>query len=372
MMAKGEPRLAGVTVDRDAPGDPRYVHLAKLLRLANHYEALGRMIVLWSTCTALKTDTPPRAKIVVCFGDDAAPDALVAADLAVQLSDGQVRVKGTKGRLDWFEDLPSQQRQAGLQRAASAERGPGGKFAPKDVRSGGYAGGPLDVAGPATVQRSQRQPAQEQEQGPDGAPSDVHSSSTGPSGDPDLGVSRDLALTPPPADRAGPRDSGARVPPAPPVPAVGGSSSASPTRQAEEVRLVRELYAIQERAFNAIRDRHGLQVPRLQPPTLGDAAERDLRQLIRDQVSLEGFEERARHVIAVREKEADDKRTLQYFGARMWAPSNFATTLTMQIGEDRRKPPDPRHGRAEPASAAAFQEPSDLKARQAARREGKP
>lgn len=137
---KGESRLAGVTVDRDVPGDPRYHHLAELLGLANHYEAIGRMVVLWSVATALRTDRPPAKKIISVLGARG-PAALVEADLAELLEDGSLRVKGCIGRHEWFEDLPARGQIGGQRRASEGQRNAGGRFMPK------VAGGSLAVAG---------------------------------------------------------------------------------------------------------------------------------------------------------------------------------------------------------------------------------
>lgn len=139
-MGKGESRLAGVTVDRDVPGDPRYHHLAELLDLENHYEAIGRMVVLWSVCTALRTDRPPARKIISVLGVRG-PDMLVEADLGERLADGSVRVKGCVGRHEWYGDLPARGKVGGTARASDAQRNKGGRFLPKD------AGRSLEPAG---------------------------------------------------------------------------------------------------------------------------------------------------------------------------------------------------------------------------------
>lgn len=157
--------LAGVTVARDAFGDPRYVALAELCGFANHYEALGRMTTLWSVCTALETNAPPIAKIVVCLGRQG-PDALIEADLGERLPDGLIRVKGCQGRTEWISELPKQQASAGAARAAKAQRDQRGRLLPTSSGSSALdsAGETDQRAGSSGPADSQRSPAQEQDQ----------------------------------------------------------------------------------------------------------------------------------------------------------------------------------------------------------------
>lgn len=123
--------LTGVTIVRDAFGDPRYHYLAQLCRLANNFEALGRMAMLWSLCTAMQSETPPRAKIVVCLGADG-PEALVAADLGELLVDGTIRVKGCRDHTGWYGDSARRGEAGGKARAAEAVRDERGHFKPRD------------------------------------------------------------------------------------------------------------------------------------------------------------------------------------------------------------------------------------------------
>jgi hypothetical protein len=83
--------------------------------------------------------------------------------------------------------------------------------------------------------------------------------------------------------------------------------------------------------YNALRSELGAKVPAFQP--LGDPAERALLALLNEQVSLDGFEESARHVLAVREAEARDRRSMQYFGFLVWSPNSFGIARSMEIGE---------------------------------------
>ena len=122
--------LTGVTLARDVFGDPRFHHLAQLLGLANHYEAIGRMGALWSVCTALGCETPPRKKIIACLGSAIAPEMLIEADLAELQEDGELRVKGCE-RTGWYGG-PERGQAGGKARAADAPRDERGRLKARD------------------------------------------------------------------------------------------------------------------------------------------------------------------------------------------------------------------------------------------------
>ncbi len=102
----------------------------------------------------------------------------------------------------------------------------------------------------------------------------------------------------------------------------------------ERKRLLRVLAALHVEVFNRVRDELGAQVPHMQP--VGDPAERSLTALVQAQVTLEGFEGVARHVLAVREAEARRKRTVKFLGQTVWHPDSFGIAKAMEVGEDRR------------------------------------
>lgn len=91
--------MARVNVDQKAFSDPRFHALALLLKLSNHHEALGRMVVVWNECTERCSYTLPAFVIQSIFESKAAPKALVSADLA-EWSEGALRIKGTKDRIE--------------------------------------------------------------------------------------------------------------------------------------------------------------------------------------------------------------------------------------------------------------------------------
>lgn len=105
-------------------------------------------------------------------------------------------------------------------------------------------------------------------------------------------------------------------------------------RADEQRRLLRELTAAHVGVFNRVRSDLGLQVPAMQ--LVGDPAARALAELLRAQVTLQGFGDRAYHVLAVREAEARRDRSVRWLGAALWNPVSFGNAASMQVGEDRR------------------------------------
>jgi len=126
--------LTGVTLHRDCFGDPRFEHLAILCGHANHHEARGRMALLWSMCTALGSRTPPRVRIVAALGHRDAPEHLVESGLGERLPDGQVRVCGGEGRLDWYGGT-ERGTAGGAARANGAPRDERGRLLPRSSKS---------------------------------------------------------------------------------------------------------------------------------------------------------------------------------------------------------------------------------------------
>jgi hypothetical protein len=76
----------------------------------------------------------------------------------------------------------------------------------------------------------------------------------------------------------------------------------------------------------------------MRPFGTGDPAERALQALIASQVTVDGLEERLRHVIAVVSYEAEhcDPPSLRWFGAALWSERSYARALALSVGEERR------------------------------------
>lgn len=102
-----------VRVDSKALGDPRIEYLGKLAGYDRH-AALGRLVQLWAYCTERLAYVVTPAAVEAIIGAPA--DALVRAELAEFVADG-VRVKGTKGRIEWLQQLSRSASAGGKARA---------------------------------------------------------------------------------------------------------------------------------------------------------------------------------------------------------------------------------------------------------------
>jgi hypothetical protein len=102
----GEGRLtvaASVRIEDDAFSDRRYDRLATIAGLADADHARGKMAVLWRQCTIERRYQLDREDVVAVLGPRGV-DALVTARLGEVVGD-QVRIRGTKGRIEWRDKL---------------------------------------------------------------------------------------------------------------------------------------------------------------------------------------------------------------------------------------------------------------------------
>lgn len=126
-------------------------------------------------------------------------------------------------------------------------------------------------------------------------------------------------------------------------------------RRGEILRSIAPLHA---EVYNRVRIEIGSDADPLQP--VGDEQERALRDLLLPMASYDGVEQACRHVLAVREAEALHGRTVQYLGAGIWKPHNYAKARALTVadvtgGSRERAPAQPRGvGRAQPMPASAY------------------
>lgn len=114
-------------------------------------------------------------------------------------------------------------------------------------------------------------------------------------------------------------------------------------RAEEQARLLRVIGAAHVAAHTRMRQELGFDdparkgyVPAMRPFGMGNPAESTLRELLAGQVTFEGFEEQALHVLAVAAFEARREGSLRWFGAGLWSVGSFGRAVTMAVGEDRR------------------------------------
>jgi hypothetical protein len=145
------------------------------------------------------------------------------------------------------------------------------------------------------------------------------------------------------------------------------NQAARDPRAEEQARLVRVIGAAHRTAHAELRRDLGFDqpgaagyVPAMQP--IGDPAERALRELIAAQASVDGLDERLRHVLAVGEAEARRERSLRWFGPTLWSERSYARAISMAVGEDRRPAPA---APAESLTAKALRRVAEIQAEEA-------
>lgn len=114
-----------VRVESVALGDPRFDALGEIAGYSK-FEALGRMVILWSACTRLGLYVIRESMIAGYLGQRGV-EAILGSDLGERV-EGGIRVRGTEGRIEWLAELKKHQIQGGRKRAATAERDSRGRL----------------------------------------------------------------------------------------------------------------------------------------------------------------------------------------------------------------------------------------------------
>jgi hypothetical protein len=110
--------MATVNIDDSVWTDPRFVLVGKGFGLSA-YDVIGRMAKIWAYCTEKGAYSLDAQTIDVIAELDAFAVALVTCGLA-ENKNGEIRIKGTRGRIEWLRNLRKNARKGGL--AASAKR----------------------------------------------------------------------------------------------------------------------------------------------------------------------------------------------------------------------------------------------------------
>lgn len=103
---------ASVRIEDEAFSDERYEDLAAFAGLADADHARGKMAKLWRQCTIEDTHFLGNQMVSRVLGPGGV-DALVRARLGVLLPDGRVRIRGTKGRVEWLSKLRANGKKGG-------------------------------------------------------------------------------------------------------------------------------------------------------------------------------------------------------------------------------------------------------------------
>lgn len=107
---------ASVRTEDEAFSDVRFEVLATLCQLADADHARGKMQRLWRQCTAIGSYVLPESIVCAVLGSNGAT-ALVESRLGEQV-DGGIRIRGTRGRIEWLKKLRKNAQKGGKARAA--------------------------------------------------------------------------------------------------------------------------------------------------------------------------------------------------------------------------------------------------------------
>jgi hypothetical protein len=114
---------ASVRIEDEAFSDARYAELAEYAGLADADHARGKMAQLWRQCTLERCYSVSAFLVRQYLGSDGV-NAIVRARLGEQLPNEMVRIRGTKGRIEWLEKLRKNGRKGG--RPAKYSKKPSG------------------------------------------------------------------------------------------------------------------------------------------------------------------------------------------------------------------------------------------------------
>jgi hypothetical protein len=111
--------MPSVRIEDEAFSDERFCVLANACQLADEDHARGKMAKVWRACTARQSHTLPESIVVSILGPNG-PAALVSAELG-EVTDGGVRICGTRGRIEWLGKLRKNARKGGKAKAAKRQ-----------------------------------------------------------------------------------------------------------------------------------------------------------------------------------------------------------------------------------------------------------
>lgn len=129
---------ASVRIDGEAFTDPRLEVLGSIAGY-NRHEALGRLALLWATCTDRETKILAESFVIGCLGPKGV-EALLQAGLGEKNCAG-IRIKGTEGRIEWLAK----------RRAAAKTGGDGNAQRVKNTKTAPESGKGASESGDTTV-----------------------------------------------------------------------------------------------------------------------------------------------------------------------------------------------------------------------------
>lgn len=278
--------MARMSIDDSFGRDARVRRLAKSCGWSRR-ETMGALFDIFALCYDRVSEFLPEADIITTAEADGMDcpgfvEKMIAVGLASRYRAGMIRIAGAEERIKYLRRQSALGRTGGLKSAESRRKTPKGK-----ARVGqGYG----EAQASLTLEGQKTDP-----QGPANPPDPVPD----PASDPDPVP----ALAPSPDPRA-------RLHLVPDDP-----------RGLEVGRLLRVLLPLHVEIFNTMRTELELEGETRPMHVIGDPSERALHERLSAAVTLEGFEEDARHVLAIRQAEARKKRTLRFLGVSVWGES---------------------------------------------------
>lgn len=110
-----------VNVDSQALRDPRFRRAAKRLQVS-HHEVLARAIAVWMVCYERREATITREDIDIASELDGFTDALIASELAEQITERDIYVRGVSERIAFLDKQSTKGKKSGeVRRALSDE-----------------------------------------------------------------------------------------------------------------------------------------------------------------------------------------------------------------------------------------------------------
>ena len=105
--------MASVRVEDEARKDPRIVILGKRLKTTK-FDALARMIEIWAYCTEKQTYFLSGGVIDACAEFEGFAEIICEPEIGLaEFTEKGIRIKGTKGRIEWLTKLRKQSKKGG-------------------------------------------------------------------------------------------------------------------------------------------------------------------------------------------------------------------------------------------------------------------
>lgn len=112
--------MTAVRIENEAFSDLRFEVLAKLCHLADADHARGKMLQIWRQCTASGAYVLGEQIIIAVLGDSGAT-SIVESGLGERVETG-IRIKGTRGRIEWLKKLRKNAQKGGKAKAAKRQK----------------------------------------------------------------------------------------------------------------------------------------------------------------------------------------------------------------------------------------------------------